>query len=189
VATILGISGSLRRGSYNARLLRAAAELAPEGVEIEIGSIAGIPLYNRDVQDTEGFPPAVVELKERLRGADGLLLATPEYNNAIPGVFKNAIDWISRPAEEIPELFGGLPVAQMGAGGISGTRFSQTAWLPVFRVLGLRPWFDTPVYIERAWEVFDDSGELTDEKLRARVAKLIAGFGDFCRAMPRPRPD
>ena len=142
MTTILGISGSLRRGSYNAALLRAAAELAPAGVRIEMASIRGIPLYDGDVETESGIPSAVRALKERIASADGVLLVTPEYNNSIPGPFKNAIDWLSRPPADIPRVFGDRPVALMGATiGQGGTGLSQAAWLPVLRVLGTRPWF------------------------------------------------
>lgn len=184
---IVGISGSLRKGSYNAALLRAAEELAPDGVELEIGSIAGIPLYNQDVQDSEGSPPAVVALKERLREADGLLLVTPEYNHGIPGVFKNAIDWASRPADDIPQVFGDLPVAAIGAGGLAGTRFAQTALLPVFRYLHMRPWFGHTLFVDRAWERFDDSGELTDAEVRGRLETFVTEFAAYCGELPRRR--
>src|SRR5262249_36050462 len=140
-ATIVGIAGSLRKGSYNAALLRAAKELAPEGTEIQIASIAGIPVYDADVESEHGTPPLVAALKDRIAAADGLLLATPEYNGSIPGVLKNAIDWLSRPASDIPRVFGDKPAAIMGATpGMGGTRLSQAAWLPVLRVLGTRTW-------------------------------------------------
>ena len=93
---ILGIAGSLRKGSYNAALLRAAAAAAPEGARVEIGSIRGIPLYDQDVEDPTGIPEAVRDLKERIASSHGLLLVTPEYNNSVPGVLKNAIDWLTR---------------------------------------------------------------------------------------------
>ena len=114
MATILGLSGSLRRGSFNSMLLRAAADMAPAGTTIEIGSIEGIPLYNQDVED-QGIPPVVQALKERVIATDGLLLVTPEYNGSIPGVFKNAIDWLSRPAADIPKVFRERPVGVIGA--------------------------------------------------------------------------
>jgi NAD(P)H-dependent FMN reductase len=97
MATIVGISGSLRRGSFNSALLRAAAELMPDGATLRVETIAGIPLYDADDEATNGLPPAVVRLKDAIAAGDGLLLATPEYNNGIPGVAKNAIDWLSRP--------------------------------------------------------------------------------------------
>src|SRR5262249_42079945 len=127
VLTILGISGSLRRGSYNSMLLRAAVELAPEDTRIDVASIAGIPLYDGDLEAEKGIPEPVRQLKDRIAQADGLLLVTPEYNNSIPGVFKNAIDWLSRPASDIPHVFGGRPVALAGATpGRGGTLLAQT---------------------------------------------------------------
>jgi chromate reductase len=129
---ILGLSGSLRKGSYNAGLLRAAAELAPDGVTVDIGSIRDVPLYDGDVEATEGLPASVQRLQAQLKAADGLLLVTPEYNNSIPGVFKNAIDWMSRGPGM--QLFLGKPVAVMGSSpGGFGTVLSQNAWLTVLR--------------------------------------------------------
>jgi chromate reductase len=103
---ILGISGSLRKGSYNSALLRAAKDAAPDGVNLEIASIREIPLYDGDIENDNGIPASVQELKARITSAAGLLLVTPEYNNSIPGVFKNAIDWLSRPPADIPRVFG-----------------------------------------------------------------------------------
>jgi NAD(P)H-dependent FMN reductase len=95
MTTILGVSGSLRRGSLNAALLRAATGLMPDGARLLTGTIQGIPLHDGDAEAEAGIPPAVAALKEGIVAADGLLLVTPEYNNSIPGVFKNAIDWLS----------------------------------------------------------------------------------------------
>jgi len=177
---IIGIPGSLRRGSYNAALLRAAAELTPEGAELAIESILGIPLYDGDEEDARGLPARVVELKERIAGADGLLLATPEYNNSIPGVFKNAVDWLSRPPADIARVFGGKPVAVIGASpGGFGTVLSQNAWLPVLRTLGTRPWFGGRLYVSRAHTVFDETGALTDETIRKQLRQFLSGFVDF----------
>ena len=136
VTRILGLSGSLRRHSFNSGLLRAAAQAMPAQAVLEIGSIAEIPLYNGDVE-AEGIPQAVAALKEKVVEADALLLVSPEYNNGIPGVFKNAIDWLSRPSSDIARVFGGKPVALIGASpGNFGTILSQAAWLPVLRTLG-----------------------------------------------------
>jgi hypothetical protein len=112
--TIVGISGALRRGSFNSALLAAAVELAPPDLRIEVVSIDEFPLYDGDLEAAH-FPEVVRGAKERVTAADGLLLVTPEYNNSIPGVFKNAIDWLARPPKDNPRTFGGKPVAIMGA--------------------------------------------------------------------------
>jgi NAD(P)H-dependent FMN reductase len=135
---IVGIAGSLRAASFNAALLRTAAGLMPSGASLEIASIKGIPLYDGDVEANEGIPQVVAALKEQIAAADGLLLVTPEYNNAMPGVFKNAIDWLSRPPSDIPRIFGNRPTAVIGASpGGFGTILAQNAWLPVLRTLGM----------------------------------------------------
>jgi len=110
MAKLLGLSGSLRTGSFNTSLLRAAKELAPKDSTFEIASIRGIPLYDGDVEDKEGIPAAVSALKDQIAGVDGLLLVTPEYNGSIPGVMKNAIDWLSRPSNDIGRVFGNRAV-------------------------------------------------------------------------------
>lgn len=179
---ILGLSGSLRRASFNAGLLRAAAEVVPEGTVVEIGSIRDVPLYNADDEAASGIPHAVKELKAALQAADGLLLVTPEYNNSIPGVFKNAIDWMSRPASDIPAVFGNKPVAVLGASpGNFGTVLSQNSWLPVLRTLGTRHWSEGRMLVPRARSVFDADGNLTDEETRERLRGFVTGFSAFIR--------
>lgn len=141
VTKLIGLSGSLRQASYNSALLRSAAGLMPEDSELVVETIRGIPLYDGDVEAAEGIPEQVAALKEAIAAADGLLLVTPEYNNSIPGVFKNAIDWLSRPPADIPRVFGSKPVALIGASpGGFGTILSQNAWLPVLRTLGAELW-------------------------------------------------
>jgi len=177
---VLGISGSLRAGSFNTALLRAAQALAVPGLELEIATLHGIPLYDGDLEQREGLPPAVRELKARVMASDALLLATPEYNNGIPGVFKNAIDWLSRPASEIPQVFGGRPVALVGASpGGFGTILAQDAWLGVLRTLGTRFWSGGRLLVSRAGQAFDAEGGLADERTRAQLAGFLAGYRDF----------
>jgi chromate reductase, NAD(P)H dehydrogenase (quinone) len=178
MTTIIGLSGSLRRESFNSMLLHAASQLAPAGTTVEIASIRGIPLYDGDVEAAEGIPAAVQELKTRITASDGLLIVTPEYNNSIPGVLKNAIDWLSRTSEDI--VFSGRPVAVMGATpGQAGTSLAQTAWLPVLRTLGTAPWFGDRMLVSNASKVFDSQGQMIDEKTRTRLAAFMKGFADF----------
>src|SRR5204863_199471 len=152
--TILGLAGSVRRASFNAALLRAAIEAAPATVTIDTASIGGIPLYNGDEEAASGIPEPVRALKDRIAAADGLLLVTPEYNNSIPGVFKNAIDWLSRPASDIARVFGDRAAVVMGATpGKGGTALAQTAWLPVLRTLGTRPWWGSRLMVSGAAKV------------------------------------
>lgn len=177
---IIGIPGSLRTGSLNALLLAAAAKAAPEDVLVEVASIRGIPLYDGDLEAAEGIPAAVTVLKNKIAAADGLLLVTPEYNHSLPGVFKNAIDWLSRPPGDIPQVFRGKAVALMGAtpGGM-GTVYSQTAWLPVFRALGMRPWFGRSLYVSQAHKAFDSSGALSDGQLKERLRDFVVEYAAF----------
>ena len=182
---IVGISGSLRKGSFNTALLRAAVGLMPQGAELEIGSIAGIPLYDGDVEAAQGIPQSVELLKNSIAQAQGLLLVTPEYNNSIPGVFKNAIDWLSRPSSDIAKVFGDRPVGVIGASpGGFGTILAQNAWLPVLRTLGTRPYFGGRLQVSRAGNVFNAAGELTDDAIRSQVRKYLEAFVDFSRNRP-----
>lgn len=174
---LVGIGGSLRRHSYNLGLLRAAAELMPQDAVLEVHSIVGVPLYDADVEDNAGIPASVTALKEALAQADGLVLATPEYNNGIPGVLKNAIDWMSRPPADSARVFSGKPVALMGASpGGFGTILAQDAWLAVLRTLGTRPWFGQKLMVSRAGTLFDADGNLTDEKSREQLRGYLAAF-------------
>ena len=180
MTTILGLSGSLRRASINTGLLRAARDVAPQGVTVQIGDISGVPLYNGDEEAAHGTPPAVADLNRQLAGADGLLLATPEYNNGIPGVFKNVIDWMSR--GEGLRLFADKPVAVMGASpGGFGTTQAQTHWWPVLRTLRTQPWWEGRLMVSRAGGLFDAEGTLTDDKTRGQLAEFVAGFAASVR--------
>src|SRR3954447_4811250 len=174
---IIGISGSLRQGSYNSALLRAAAGLMPSGAELVIGTIRGIPLYDGDVEASEGIPAAVAQLKDAIAAADGLLLATPEYNNSVPGVFKNAIDWLSRPPADAARIFAANPVALIGASpGGFGTVLGQNAWLPILRTLGAELWAGGRLLVSRAPSVFDASGAMVDAELVESLRGYLVGF-------------
>ena len=177
MAKILGLSGSLRAGSFNTALLRAAAALMPAGSTLEVATLAGIPLYDGDAEAKDGIPPAAQALKDKLAACDGLLLATPEYNNSLPGVLKNGIDWMSRPPADIGRVFGNRHVAVIGASpGNFGTILAQNAWLPVLRTLGMQPWFGAKLMVSRAGTVFDANGEITDEKTRGQLQQFLQGF-------------
>ena len=187
---ILALGGSLRAGSRNRALLDESAALAPSKIEMDLSQLAAIgslPLFNQDVEERDGVPSAVAQLKDALRAADGLLIATPEYNWGIPGFLKNAIDWASRPPSDIPHVFGDLPVALVGAGGLSGTRNAQTAWVAVFRYLRMRPWFGHSLFVERSWERFNQDNRLTDEATREQLRAVVGGFADYCAQLPRAR--
>lgn len=173
---IIALSGALRRASYNTALLRAAAALAPDGVTIDVRTLHGIPLYDGDVE-TEGIPEAVTTLREAIRAADGLLISTPEYNNSIPGVLKNGLDWLSRPSGEGARLFGGRPVAVIGAtpGGF-GTVQAQDAMLSVLRAFGCDMWFGGRLMLSHASAAFDAEGRLTEEKLLNQLRSFVEGF-------------
>ena len=176
---LLGISGSLRRGSYNSALLRAAVRLMPPQATLETASIRGIPLYDGDVE-AQGLPAAVSQLKEAMVAAAGVLLATPEYNNGMPGVFKNTIDWLSRPNSDIRRVFGAKPFALIGTSpGPYGTILAQAAWLPVLRTLGAQVWSGGRLQVARAATVFDEAGNLKDADIEERLRQFLAGYVAF----------
>ena len=182
---LLGISGSLRRASYNTALLRAATKLMPPQTTLEVGSIRGIPLYDGDVE-AQGIPATVAQLKEAIVAADGVLLVTPEYNNSIPGVFKNAIDWLSRPPADVKRVFAGRPFALIGASpGAFGTTLSQVAWLPVLRTLGTHAWFGGRLLVARAGGVFDEAGALKDAAIEEQLKQFLAGYVSFVQRAAR----
>ncbi len=177
---ILGIAGSLRRDSYNRAALRAAQALVPEDATLEVFELDGIPGFN---QDEEGNPPAkVVELKKKVREADAILLVTPEYNYSIPGVLKNAIDWASRPYGD--SAWSGKPVALMGASiGTLGTARAQYHLRQCFVFLDMYPLNHPEVMIANAAEKFDAAGNLTNEKTKELIGRLLRGLVDWTRQL------
>lgn len=180
MARILGISGSLRAGSFNTALLKAAVPLLAEGDLLSVATLHGIPLYDGDLERDSGLPAAVQALKAQIADSDGVLLATPEYNNGVPGVLKNAIDWLSRPGDDIPRLFGGRAFAVIGASpGGFGTILAQAQWLPILRTLGVRPWTGGRLLVSRAHTLFDAAGELQDAATREQLGKFVQGFARF----------
>ena len=187
MTTIIGLSGSLRTASYNTALLHAAAALMPADTTLVVKTIHGIPLYNGDEEDANGVPPLVEELKIGIARADGLLLATPEYNHSIPGPFKNAIDWLSRPDDDIPRIFGDKPVSVIGASpGGFGTILAQNAWLPVLNTLGTLPWFGDRLLLTRAHQAFTADGQLSDPATREHLRAIVTAFVRFVATRKTP---
>ncbi len=183
MTTIVGISGSLRRDSFNSALLHAAQSLMPADASLVIGSINNIPLYNGDVEVEQGIPEAVQTLKNKIIAADGVLLVTPEYNNSIPGVLKNAVDWLSRPPADSYKVFGNKPFAIAGAStGGFGTTLAQIAWLPVLRTLQTRPWFGAKLLVSHADELFNTQGALVDDKVKTQLQKFLRDFVEFVKS-------
>ena len=185
VLNVLGISGSLRAKSFNSGALRAAQELAPDGMSIDIADISGVPLYNGDVE-AEGMPEAVVELRERVATADGLLIVTPEYNHSVPGVLKNAIDWVSRPPSQ---PFDGKPMAIMGASpGRAGTIRSQNHLRQPFVSLDGLIMNSPQLMISGASGLFDGDANLTDDGTRESIGEFLVAFTNWIRARQNVAP-
>ena len=208
---ILGISGSLRKASFNSALLRAAQAMYPG--RLTIARIDRIPLYNADEgarivdgrkravvvrydvasrpseHDVESaaFPPEVEEVKQQVAEAQGVLLVSPEYNNSLPGVLKNAVDWLSRPSGDIRNVFLDKPIAVTGASpGGFGTVLGQSAWLPVLRTLRARHWTGGRLMVSHARDAFDDAGNLADEGIRKRLESFVGEFIAYCERQAAP---
>jgi len=169
---ILGITGSLRKGSYNTALLREAVKEAPEGMDIEMVTLDSIPLYNKDVED-QGFPESVITLKQKVKEADGILIMSPEYNHSVPGVLKNAIDWVSRGDNEWRDK----PLAIAGGSdGLISTARGQMQLLIIANTLSMhamaRPLFQVPTVQNK----LDENGNLTDEKTREKLREFLLAY-------------
>lgn len=175
---ILGIAGSLRRGSYNRAALCAAARMAPSGSRLDLCDIGAIPLFNQDHE--KQMPPAVDEFKKRIREADAILIATPEYCYSIPGVLKNAIDWASRPYGE--SAWRGKPVALMGLSeGSSGTMLAQQHLRQIFVDLKMFPINEPEVMIGGAAKHFDKDGDILIRTAISPIIQQKSSFGSFCK--------
>jgi len=180
--SILGFAGSLRKGSYNKALLRAALEMIPADAELEIFDIEGIPPFN---QDLESQPPEKVkEFKTKIRAADAILIATPEYNYSVPGVLKNAIDHASRPYGD--NAFDGKPVAIMGASiGILGTARAQYHLRQSLVFLNMYPLNRPEVMVPLAQEKIDQNGRVTDQKTREKIKELLQALVFWTRKLKK----
>ncbi|HYH91915.1 MAG TPA: NAD(P)H-dependent oxidoreductase, partial [Candidatus Saccharimonadales bacterium] len=181
--TFLGVAGSLRRGSYNRGLIRAAVEVAPPGTQVIPFELADIPMFDADLE-MEGEPAAVARFKQAIAQADGLLIATPEYNHCVPGVLKNAIDWASRPARR--SVLTGKPVAIMGAS--TGRGATARAQAHLRDGLAYTNGFVLPlpeVLVGLAGERFDEAGNLTDEDTRQEVRDLLVSLATWTRRLQR----
>ena len=177
---VLAFVGSLRQGSYNRLLLKAAMELQPVGLEIENFDIAPIPVYNEDVREM-GFPPVVETFREKIRAADALLVVTPEYNYSMPGVLKNAIDWASRPPDQ---PFNDKPAAIMGASGsLLGTVRAQYDLRRSCVFLNMHLVNRPEIMITQAHNKFDASGRLMDETTRKLIAELLVNLAAWTRRL------
>ena len=182
--SVLAFSGSLREKSYNTALLREAKRLAPAGMGIEIASLREIPLYDADVE-ARGMPQAVTDLSARVKSADALLIATPEYNFSIPGVLKNAIDWLSRPPLDAALVR--KPVAIAGAGGRLGSARAQYHLRQVLGCLSMLAVPRPEVFVLNAWEKFDADGRLKDELAAKQIGELLAALADWTLLLRRAK--
>lgn len=175
VIRILGFAGSLRKGSYNRALLRAAAEMMPEGSTLEVFDLDDIPPFNQDFELS--MPKEVLEFKSRIESANAILIATPEHNYSVPGVLKNAIDWASRPYGH--NSFDGKPVAIMSAStGMLGGARAQYHLRQMFVFLNMRALNRPEVFVSSAQQKIDAKGEVTDEATRSYIKGLVAALVD-----------
>jgi chromate reductase len=177
----LGISGSLRKGSYNTMLLKTALSLVPEQVTTEIATISDFPLYNADLE-VANYPPSAMRVKEQIRKADALVIATPEYNYSMPGVLKNAIDWVSRPPKDSP--FFEKPYAILSAStGILGGARAQYHLRQSSIFLNMYPLNRPEVIVAKAQDKFDADGNFTDEAGKELIKKQMAALADWTRRL------
>lgn len=180
---VVGIAGSLRRSSYNRALLCAAQQLTPPSLVIEIELLDHVPMFNADL-DGADTPEAVVRLRQSVREADGLLLVTPEYNHGVPGVMKNAIDWLSQPLAQ--SALDGKPTAIMGAStGLAGTARGQSQLRQSFVLTNTPAMLRPEVLVGRAQDKFDASGRLIDEPTRRFLRGFLEQFAGWIEQQQR----
>jgi chromate reductase, NAD(P)H dehydrogenase (quinone) len=180
---VLGVPGSLRRNSFNRYLLNAAAARAPQGMSISVyGDLGAVPVFNEDLETAPG-PEAVLRLRTAVARADALLIATPEYNQSLPGVVKNFIDWLSRSE---PDVLAGKPVAIFGATqGSWGTRLAQAAARQTLAACGALVMPLPHLYVAKAADKFDSMGNLVDEPTGALLTQFLESFRQWTHAMQR----
>lgn len=176
---IIAISGSLRRESFNTALLRVAAAQAPADVDVTVWPLDDVPLFNADDEAANGFPPAVENLRREVGAADGLIIASPEYNYSVTGALKNAIDWLSRGADS-PLNF--KLTAILGGGGRSGTRRAQAHLRDMLQHNSVAVLTEPEVYVAGVRHAFDADGNLTDPSVAADIRKLVAALVDRIRS-------
>jgi chromate reductase len=177
IISVLGISGSLRRGSFNTALINHAIRLAPEYIRIERFDISGIPLYNEDIRTGPGEPAIVTEFKKKIAEADALLIASPEYNYSVAGVLKNAIDWASRPINTSP--FDNKPFGMMSAGGGLGAARAQYHLRQMAVYLNMHPLNKPELFVPHAIEKFDREGNLIDSSIEERIVILLEALYEW----------
>jgi chromate reductase len=181
---VLGISGSLRKGSYNTALLREAVAMAPSGMRIETTSIRDFPPYDEDVRQA-GLPEVVTRFREAIDRADALLFVTPEYNFSLPGVLKNAIDWASRPPNQ---PFAGKPLGMMGvSGGMGGAMRAQYDLRRVAVFLDMHPLNKPEIFVRNGAQAFDANGQLVDEASRKLVRQHLEALLAWTMVLRRGR--
>ena len=184
IIELVTLSGSLRAGSFNTALLRALPELSTSTMRFTMVSMAGIPVYNGDDEDASGLPPAVVALRAAIRGSDGLIIATPEYNNGVPGPLKNALDWCSRPPA--PHGLDGIPTAILGASdGMFGTARSQHALRQSLVALNAPTLLLPQMLVGAAHHKIDAMGKLTDEPTRGFIKGWLVEVERWMRRFPK----
>lgn len=183
---ILALSGSLRVDSYNRMLLNALEEVALDSCDFSYLSLQDIPVYNQDEEDDLGIPTEIKEMQDRLIECDGLMIATPEYNHGVPGVLKNAVDWLTRPPEKIESVFHDLPLGLVGVTpGLGGTVLAQKAWQPILQTLRVKVFRSDSLALSEAGYIFNNEGEVLDYETRNDLKQFMRHYSKFVKAHTR----